>query len=183
MTNRNTLPDVANELKIAIDQYVRALSNDPGVLSDVVPRQDRLRALCRQFEDVSLAENRWGSPFVEVDEDDDETVDELCSNSFADGDVLTLFERWDLRPLDAQALLEAGQQATGRLWPTESERAVRGRIDSPPAAITELLHESPPAPLAGVRGIEELPHSSVIVIDGNEETEDAILRLVRSCLG
>jgi len=127
-----------------------------------------------------VSENGWGSPFTDIADD---SMEERSPNLIGGGDVLSLFSRWDFRILNEEALMKAARKASRDLWPTDSEQAIRDRIDSLASAASEILHESPLAPFSGVGCLEELLNRSIVVVhSGEADTEHDLLRLAYSHL-
>ena len=58
-----------------------------------------------------------------------------------DGEPLTVVSRWDLRLVDADALMGAGREAHKRLYPGETDADATVAVPTPGQALYAILHE------------------------------------------
>lgn len=74
------------------------------------------------------------------DQDADDERDE--EEGPQDGSPLSVISRWDLRLVDAQALLTEGRQSHQRLNPDEIDEDAEAAVPDPGQALYALLHEA-----------------------------------------
>lgn len=75
-------------------------------------------------------------------EGDDDSEDEGDSIRVRDGEPISVVSRWDLRVVDATALVQAGRQAHKRLQPDENDEDAAVAVPDAGQALYALMHEA-----------------------------------------
>ena len=123
------------------------------------------------------AEFDWCGSFplaLRTDEDEFDDADaEGAEDDGNEGDVVSVVARWDYRVVDPHALLAAGRSAYSQTWPDDTEEDANIAVQSPPDAVSEMLHMPALTQLEGANGLEiGQVWVETYIHDGTETDED-----------
>jgi len=137
-------------LETSVAELVAALQRHAGLLLTLHGGSADSHKIFAANEDVARLMDAWNERVFDhtgtfpvslagLDDDDDDVDDDVPEP--ADGEPLTIVERWDLELVDAAALVAAGREAHVRTWPDETDDDARVAVESAADALYALRHE------------------------------------------